>query len=258
METAKSKVKRISQEVEKLYNNNSFPCKDENDSPHFIETFIEIDKKLRVLSFREVFAYLIALGIKDVENRSWNTKIRGTVLIHVSGRPILNEHSLNYFPEGYVKKYMSHAKSFNTACSFSDYVIENKEDYFNDEVCEDITELLECDSKLLVKLNNVFELYMCFCDELDVPVCLETFDLFRWDFCIDDMPSWKFDEKKGYFMMDSQVIIGQVDIIDCKKGVKSRWASSEEDYQFVLNNAILYDEPLRNVKGKLGFWRLPS
>ena len=59
-------------------------------------------------------------------------------------------------------------------------------------------------------------------------------------------------------MMDSQVIIGQVDIIDCKKGVKSRWASSEEDYQFVLNNAILYDEPLRNVKGKLGFWRLPS
>lgn len=38
----------------------------------------------KVLSIKQPWASLIAHGIKDIENRSWKTKFRGTILIHVS------------------------------------------------------------------------------------------------------------------------------------------------------------------------------
>jgi len=38
----------------------------------------------RVLSVRQPYATLLCAGVKDVENRSWSTKYRGTVLIHSS------------------------------------------------------------------------------------------------------------------------------------------------------------------------------
>src|SRR5262249_5833572 len=39
---------------------------------------------LRILSIRQPWAYLIANGDKDIENRSWRTKYRGLFLIHAS------------------------------------------------------------------------------------------------------------------------------------------------------------------------------
>ncbi len=41
---------------------------------------------LRVLSVRQPWAYLIAAGIKGIENRSWSTHYRGPVLIHAGRR----------------------------------------------------------------------------------------------------------------------------------------------------------------------------
>lgn len=38
--------------------------------------------KLPVLSIRQPWAWLIANGYKDIENRSWPTKFRGKFLIH--------------------------------------------------------------------------------------------------------------------------------------------------------------------------------
>lgn len=37
---------------------------------------------MKVLSIRQPWAWLIAHGHKDVENRTWSTKFRGAVLIH--------------------------------------------------------------------------------------------------------------------------------------------------------------------------------
>ncbi len=37
---------------------------------------------MRVLSIRQPWAWFIAAGLKDVENRSWETSYRGTVAIH--------------------------------------------------------------------------------------------------------------------------------------------------------------------------------
>ncbi len=36
----------------------------------------------KVLSIRQPWAWLIATGIKDIENRTWETNFRGTFLIH--------------------------------------------------------------------------------------------------------------------------------------------------------------------------------
>lgn len=62
-------------------------------------------------------------------------------------------------------------------------------------------------------------------------------------------------------------IIGEVDIVDCVINHKSIWAehapSDEPErfmfyapiYNWVLANAVLYDEPILNIKGKLSFWK---
>lgn len=40
---------------------------------------------MRALSIRQGWAWLCAEGLKDIENRAWNTKYRGEFLIHASG-----------------------------------------------------------------------------------------------------------------------------------------------------------------------------
>jgi hypothetical protein len=40
---------------------------------------------MKVLSIRNPYAYLLAFGLRDVENRTWSTDYRGTVQIHASG-----------------------------------------------------------------------------------------------------------------------------------------------------------------------------
>lgn len=39
---------------------------------------------MKALSIRQPWAWLIVNGYKDIENRTWNTKYRGPVLIHAS------------------------------------------------------------------------------------------------------------------------------------------------------------------------------
>ena len=39
-------------------------------------------KKLKAISIRQPWAWLIVNGYKDVENRVWFAKLRGRVLIH--------------------------------------------------------------------------------------------------------------------------------------------------------------------------------
>jgi hypothetical protein len=41
---------------------------------------------MKALSIRQPWAWLIVNGHKGIENRSWNTKYRGPVLIHASAR----------------------------------------------------------------------------------------------------------------------------------------------------------------------------
>ena len=65
-------------------------------------------------------------------------------------------------------------------------------------------------------------------------------------------------------------IIGSVEIVDCvinhpsiwaEKWVTKKWHNGVwggtfdlQLYNWVLSNPILFDKPILNVKGKLGFW----
>lgn len=48
-------------------------------------------------------------------------------------------------------------------------------------------------------------------------------------------------------------IIGSVRFVDCVVNYPSIWAGKGV-YNWVLANPILFDKPILNVKGKLGFW----
>ncbi|WP_147200539.1 ASCH domain-containing protein [Pantoea sp. CCBC3-3-1] len=48
---------------------------------------------MKALSIRQPWAWLIVNGYKDIENRSWNTKYRGPVLIH-AGQTMYKEDYL--------------------------------------------------------------------------------------------------------------------------------------------------------------------
>lgn len=49
-------------------------------------------------------------------------------------------------------------------------------------------------------------------------------------------------------------IIGSVVIADCVRNHPSVWAEME-CWNWVLKDAILFDKPIVDVKGKLGFWK---
>jgi hypothetical protein len=48
-------------------------------------------------------------------------------------------------------------------------------------------------------------------------------------------------------------IIGEVDIWDCVMDDDSIWAQSNH-WHWLLKDAVLYDKPILNVKGKLRLW----
>ncbi len=51
---------------------------------------------MKVLSFKQPWAWLLVNGFKDVENRNWRTHYRGKVLIHASKQPDLS----CFYPDG--------------------------------------------------------------------------------------------------------------------------------------------------------------
>lgn len=157
---------------------------------------------MKALSIKQPWAYLIAAGIKDIENRTWKVNFRGKVFIHASAKSAGN---LPYILTG---------------------------------------------------------------DQVSFITCN-----------VDQMPP---DVKN----MNFSAIIGEVEIIDCVIGHESIWAEhqvkkpnindyvssglshewdkynaamdlwydSKPIYNLVLANAVLYKEPILNIKGALSFW----
>lgn len=56
--------------------------------------------------------------------------------------------------------------------------------------------------------------------------------------------------------LEKGAIIGSVEIVDCVRDSSSIWALPDH-WHWVLANPVLFDEPIRNVKGKLSFWNYP-
>ena len=49
---------------------------------------------MKTLAIKQPWAWLIIHGGKDIENRTWNTKYRGPLLIHSSARPVAGAQDL--------------------------------------------------------------------------------------------------------------------------------------------------------------------
>ena len=152
---------------------------------------------MKAISIKQPWAYLIAAGIKDIENRTWKC------------------------PEKYIgERVLIHASA---------------------SAPKSIRELLNAD-----QIDTVFKS-----------------DLYN-----------DTDFAKQY---STGAIIGSIGIVDCVVNHTSIWAEKTklptigdvlEDihflgkvqnpnsiiYNWVLANPILFDEPIMNVKGKLGFW----
>ena len=47
---------------------------------------------MKAISIRQPWASLIVLGLKDIENRTWATRQRGTILVHASKGMTRTEH----------------------------------------------------------------------------------------------------------------------------------------------------------------------
>jgi len=125
---------------------------------------------MKTLTVKQPCAYLICLGLKDIENRTWKTNFRGRVLIHASAKP--------------------------------DYDVINTDS-------EQIYEILSAED-------------LRFKDDIDA-------------FCAVSS------------------IVGSVEIVDCVRDHPSIWAE-KGIWNWVLKNPILFEKPIENVKGKLGFW----
>jgi len=52
----------------------------------YIKKYEVVSNNLKAISIKQPWAYLLASGIKDIENRSWKTNYRGTVLIHTGAK----------------------------------------------------------------------------------------------------------------------------------------------------------------------------
>jgi len=50
---------------------------------------------MKALSIKQPWATLIASGIKNIENRTWKTNFRGTVLIHAGASPSFHDLTLH-------------------------------------------------------------------------------------------------------------------------------------------------------------------
>jgi len=134
---------------------------------------------MKALSIKQPYASLIAMGIKDVENRSRRTLYRGRILIHAPA-------SLH------IRMKSGHLANILT------------------------------DEQMLKMHLNKFRSMLDRSGNID----------------------------KGII---TSAIIGEVDIVDCISNSNSVWAE-ENSYHWILENAHLYDEPILNIKGKLGLW----
>lgn len=150
------------------------------------------------LSIKQPWAYLVAAGIKDIENRTWKC------------------------PEKYIgKRVLIHASA---------------------SAPKSIRKLLNAD-----QINTVFK-------------------------------SDLYNDTNFAKIYNTGALIGSVEIVDCVVNHTSIWAEKTklptvgdvlEDihflgkvqnpdsiiYNWVLANPILFDEPILNVKGMLGFWK---
>lgn len=163
---------------------------------------------MKALSIKSPLSYLVAAGIKDVENRNWTTNYRGRVYIHSCG-------TYQKFAKGMLPCYdeiMEHTDK-DGQINFDSLMKNPKTVFFGKE-------------------NAVWPL-----PEFEKHFLLMMYWIDRGD--------------NG---LTTQSIIGYADLVDVVEDSESEWALPDSDYYWIFKNAVLFKNPISQVKGKLRLW----
>ena len=88
---------------------------------------------MKVLSVREPFASLIAQGLKKYETRSYNTKYRGEIYIHVSlNKSNLNDNNLQFIKQSAFGCIICRAKLVDSIYITEDFISDLKKNNYNE------------------------------------------------------------------------------------------------------------------------------
>lgn len=162
----------------------------------------------KALSIKQPWAYLIAAGIKDIENRTWKTSYRGRVLIHASAsapksiRAILNADQIDTVIKSRAYNDSDFAKVYVTGAIIGS------------------VEIVDC----VVNHTSIWAEKSL---ESVCPICGRKIT--------DTKPERQWCP-------------------DCRRILDKDVNYYNPVYNWVLANPILFDEPILNVKGMLGFW----
>lgn len=161
--------------------------------------------KIKCLSIKNPYSYLICAGIKDVENRSWKTDYRGYIYIHSSGQYAFDELPEKYFPDA----------------------LELNKIIYSDSI-DGVHAVAKIDKKAKYKkqLQSIINLIGYAND---------------------------FNDKNNEPFFKNKSIIGKIDLVDIIQNSKSPWADSGS-YHWILKNPVLFEKPVKHIKGKLKFF----
>lgn len=171
--------------------------------------------QVKCLSIQAPWSYLIAFGIKDIENRTWTTKYRGEIYIHASGNELNGLIAPEFFSS--MKEYK---KLLPVHAEFVDYRDNDKPEREYQFINLDET-------RKSVSLK----------DGVDSEIYKE-YQLLKYNY-LD--------------VMRTKAIIGKFELVDIVKDSPSKWAE-EGCFHWIIKNPELFEKPVTHIKGKLGLF----
>lgn len=183
----------------------------------------------KALSVINPISYLICLGFKDVENRSWNTTYRGRIYIHSSGE--YDEFTLQgiKYPKSLIKQVDALIGEVNL-----------EDDATISEVLE---ELKKEKYKRKHEAINYIKTQMKYEAMLKKHYGINVYEETN-----EKLIKTILQQKKPFHKTSS--IIGHVSIVDIVRNSNSVWAE-QGMYHWVLKDPMIYEKPVINVKGAL-------
>jgi hypothetical protein len=176
---------------------------------------------MKAITIKQPWAQLICEGVKDIENRTWKTSYRGRVLIHTSAKP--NRYPLDMIFTQVQLDEMLKQNTENYWCGHKEFGAK-----YCDSAIIGSVEIVDCvqnhSSVWAEKFTETKKCPNCGCED-----CIEIYD---------------FNNVKTY---------------RCCANCKQEWFTDvnyydKQIYNWVLENPVLFKNPILNVKGKLSFW----
>jgi len=179
---------------------------------------LDQEEPLKTLSVKQPWAALLCAGVKDVENRSWKTGYRGTLLIHANAQEDRHADLIDI-----LRLYADMRKCTR----------DEKRDLPDASACKYLQNHSKT-GKLILRPQYRGDPYL----------------QAEYDFLRRTLDEPEFNP------FDLGAVIGTVDLVDVELDFSSPWAQPEQ-YHWVLANPMLSDDPIRNVRGRLGIWDFP-